>query len=199
MKVNRSIRAFKSVAWNTGLKAAVLACAWIVPQFAAAQPAKDAIAGAILTPRYYGIEASGGMKSQDGYKMCFGGDALHQMVEALREFKNDPKALAQLSKGCTMKTAREGNERSFEEVCDEKVGAAFTNHLRVSGTIDKWRQHFEVTMKGLGPNGADKTMISDVVMTYLGDCPVNIKPGQFLKPDGTIDDPTAALGRLGKN
>jgi hypothetical protein len=37
----------------------------------------------------------------------------------------------------------------------------------------------------------------DTVMTYLGDCPATIKPGQFLKPDGTIYDPAADMASLG--
>jgi hypothetical protein len=197
MRVARGIiRSARAVARGAALLAATLAGISVVSPFAAGQSTKDDVAGAILTPRFYRIEASGGMKSHDGSKMCFGGDALRQMVKTF--IAKDPDAFTELNKGCTTKTTRDGNVRSIERDCDEAAGAAQTSHLRISGTMDEVHQHFDVTMKGLGSDGADKTVISDTIMTYLGDCPANIKPGEFLRPDGTIYDPVADLQRLAK-
>ena len=128
--------------------------------------------------------------------MCFGGEALRRLLTGIRGVAKDPKALAQINKGCTQKSIRDGASVSVERDCKKAAGASFTSRMRLFGTLDDLHQHYEVTLGGLGPNGGDKILIGDMAMTYLGQCPANVKPGQVLKPDGTVFDPYAHLARL---
>jgi hypothetical protein len=156
-------------------------------------PPDDALARILSTPRYYLISASGAMKAQNGNRMCFGGEPLRKLVDSFREIGKDPRAIAAVSKGCTNKTVRDGRTVSVFQDCEKANGALFTSHMRLSGTPDEFHQHFEVMLSGLGPNGGDSSSTSDVVMTYLGQCPGNVKPGQVLRADGVVSDPFAAL------
>ena len=155
----------------------------------AAEPANDAFARMLATPRYYRIAASGGMKNQDGYKICFGGDGLRKLFDGLRDMAEDRQAVAKLSKECTQKTVRSGESIAITQDCEKANGAIITSHMRLFGTLDEFHQTLEVALPGFGPNGADNNVISDVVMTYLGQCPANVGPGQMLSPDGVISGP----------
>jgi hypothetical protein len=125
--------------------------------------------------------------------MCFGGGALRKLLEGFRQMAKDPQAVATLNNGCTQKTVRDGGSVSFVQDCNKANGALFTSHMRISGTPDEINQHSEVTLSGFGPNGSDKTIIGDMAMTYDGQCPANVKPGQVLRPDGSVFDPLAGL------
>ena len=110
----------------------------------------------------------------------------------------NPQAAAQLTKGCTTKVEHgPGGFVSFKEDCQQSAGAPFTSSSTFAGTPDDMRQHTELALKGLGPNGGD-TVVSDTHMTFLGACPANMKPGQMMKADGEILDPLTDPGGFTK-
>lgn len=182
--------------WIPGMAACVLAVAAATVAGGAerATPPNDALAQVVATPRYYAVAVSGALAAQDGAKMCIGGKPLQAMIDNFQQIAKDPAATAALSKGCTRKVERPGpGTVRLELDCDEAASAAFTSRMTLSGSIDDWRQHSEVTLKGLGPEGTDRVAASDTRMTYLGDCPANVKPGQVLAKDGALSDPFADL------
>jgi len=120
--------------------------------------------------------------------MCLGGAPWLKLFRTVEDAANEPAALAQLSKGCTAKTVHKPDGSiTYISDCEETAGAPITSRITLSGTPDDIRQHAEVVLKGMGPNGSD-TVVSDSHMTYLGDCPANVKPGQVLTSDGKVDD-----------
>jgi hypothetical protein len=157
--------------------------------------AKDPLSQMEVTPRFYLVTASGGMAAQNGAKMCFGGEALRKLLGVFQDMAKDPTLLNEVSKGCTRDIARSGGFVSIVQDCQKANGAPFTRRMRISGSPDEIRQHFEMTLAGIGPNGSDKEVVGDVKMTLVGQCPSNVKPGQILMPTGEVLDPLAELTR----
>src|SRR5665213_3670044 len=115
---------------------------------------------ALPSPRFYRLSVSGEMKHNDGFKWCLSGEALGKMMSGIEALASDPKALAELNKGCTNKTTRQGPAVSVERDCKTSAGAEFTSYLRVFGTPEDIRQHMEITLPGMGPGGSDKPLVS---------------------------------------
>lgn len=159
------------------------------------EPATDAFDQMLKTPRFYHIAASGGLKSQDGLSLCLGGEGFRKLFRGIRDLAKDADAVRELTKGCTQSVLREAGRLQMDQQCDEAAGAAYTGRFKLSATMEEIRQHHEVILKELGPNGGDQTIVSDMVMTYAGACPARVMPGQWLKPDGAVFDPLADLSK----
>ncbi len=158
-------------------------------------PETDRVFSTVLQkPRLYAITATGQSPGMNGAKMCVGGDAWKAMFKGLEEVSKDPKAVAELSKGCATKVHRDNGSFSLEQICDEAKGAITTSRSLLSGTMDEVHRHMEIVLPGLGPHGADKTVVRDSRMTYIGDCPAEVKPGQLVQANGEVLDLTAMSG-----
>ena len=158
-------------------------------------PETDRLFSTVLqTPRLYAISATGASTALNGAKICLGGDGWKAMFKGMEEAGKDPDFRAELSKGCTTSVQRTPGSFSMEQVCDEAKGAIFTSRFKLSGSMDDIREHMEVVLPGLGTQGAGKTSARDVRMTYLGNCPVDIKPGQTIKADGKMLDIPGMMG-----
>lgn len=155
-----------------------------------------AIAKAFPTPRLYHLKATGTLPNpMDGMDMCLGAGPLAALIAKLSE---DPAAVGALGKGCTQTRALlDDGSRRVEAVCDRAAGAFATSRMSLSGTADEMHQHLEVDLDlDLGP-GVPKTMVTDTHMTYVGDCPAPMRPGQVRSRTGEISDPMAGLAKPG--
>jgi hypothetical protein len=158
---------------------------------------EETLARIIAHPRYYAIATSGGMGAQNGSKMCMGGESFRKLIAGFKDAAKDPKALAEFSKGCTHKIDRTAaGSFSTEMACDKAAGATSNYRMTISGSLDKFRQHMEMTLPGFGAAEADKVVTTDTTMTYLGECPANVTPGQIIDRDGKVFDATAMLQAL---
>ena len=160
------------------------------PSDAPPSPAAAAIAKAFATPRLYHVAVTSTYPNRlDGSDMCLGVGALTEMLVKISE---NPDLVAALGKGCTQTRGRaEDGSRRVETACDQAAGAFTTSRMSLSGTPERIHQHTEVDMD-LGPS-LPKTVVMDMVMTYVGECPAPMKPGQVRSATGVISDPLAGF------
>jgi len=151
--------------------------------------------GAPMPQRFYAIAASGQLARQDGWKVCTGGPAMQQMLALGRELAEARKARGEPStKGCTMKTERVGDGPTvIERTCDKAAGAPYTSHSRSTLVGDRFSTHTELVVPDPAHPGAEKTVVNDMTMTYLGPCPAGLKGGDYLDREGKVHDPYAEL------
>ncbi len=152
------------------------------------------LGGDVSRPRFYLVES---LEILDGkarttvQKMCSPGIN----AKALVRLDHDPKAMAalkewqaRLTKGCTIRQEQAQDSYHFEEACDGRFGP---RHSETWGSAKDIRTRSESIVWRGGPGGADVVMGGSQHMTYLGDCPANMKPGQVLQSDRKVLDVVA--------
>lgn len=151
--------------------------------------ANAAILKVFPTPRLYHMAITGNAAGQmDGIEMCFGAAIFAKFAGA---FVQDSKATAELSKGCTQTlTHNADGSMRVEITCGAASGLGAT-HMVIEGTVKDIHQHMEVSLN-LG-EAQPRTLITDMHMTEIGECPAGMTPGQMRKPDGAIIDPLGDL------
>ena len=121
-------------------------------------------------------------------------DDRHPAAETSRMCINSPGGLATLFKGikpdgrCTQSTSTLADGgRVIETHCKSIPGAKWSEsssaRIEASSDVKTIHQHTEVQFPDLDPP-LNKTHVSDAVMTYLGDCPVPMRPDQFMLLQG---------------
>ncbi|WP_394761872.1 DUF3617 domain-containing protein [Phenylobacterium sp.] len=146
------------------------------------------------TARLYQITATGNVPGQvNGSQMCLGPEFMRKFAGA---FVENPKAFVALGKGCTFtRDKKDDGSVRMEMSCDKAAGSYATNRMVIEGTMKDIHQHMDVVLD-LGA-GEPKTISTDTHMVDVGECPANMKSGQFRSADGTITDPMADLGLVG--
>ena len=96
---------------------------------------------------------------------------------------------------CTHQVAKSADGTPVSEMsCKMKLSETFIMHslLKTWGTPHDLHTRMETRSEGLGPD-FDKPHFTETRMVYIGECPPNVKPGQYLTPDGEIYDPMNSL------
>ena len=159
----------------------------------------DATAGAAVkapeTSRLYHVGATA-PDALDGTDLCLGHAPILSVIAKLTE---EPPSVPPTDKGCTQTNEANANGSfRLETICGSAT-AGFTFTTRVYGTRDDFHQDIENVQYSEAREPKSIT-IQHSRMTYLGQCPVTMKPGDYRTPDGEIHDPLAnlrkALGRL---
>nr|QQZ51244.1 hypothetical protein JKL49_09175 [Phenylobacterium glaciei] len=96
---------------------------------------------------------------------------------------------------CTHKVAQATDGTSVSEMsCKMKLSETLIMHslFKTWGTPHDLHTRMETRSEGFGPD-FDKPHFTETRMVYIGECPLNVKPGQYLTPDGEIYDPMNSL------
>ena len=149
------------------------------------------LSGDVSKPRFFlveSVEILDGKARTTVQKMCNPGIN----AKALDRLSHDPKAMAELkewqtrlTKGCTIRQEQAQDSYHFEETCDGRFGPS---HSETWSSAKDIRTRSESIVWRGAPGGADVVMGGFEHMTYLGDCPANVKPGQILQSDGKVFD-----------
>ena len=153
----------------------------------------DATAGAAVTgpetSRLYHVSATA-PNALDGADLCLGQQA--PILSLIAKLTEEPPSVPPPDEGCTQtKEANANGSFRLETICGSAEGGV-TFTTRVYGTRDDFHHETEGVQYSAAPEPKSKT-IQQWRMTYLGQCPVTMKPGDYRTPDGEIHDPLADL------
>ena len=153
----------------------------------------DATAGAAVegreTSRLYHVSATA-PNALDGADLCLGQQA--PILSVIAKLTEEPPSVPPPDKGCTQtKEANANGSFRLETICGSTEGGV-TFTTRVYGTREDFHHETEGVQYSAAREPKSKT-IQQWHMTYLGQCPVPMKPGDYRTPDGEIHDPLADL------
>lgn len=148
------------------------------------------------TSRLYHVSATV-PNALDGTDLCL--DQQAPILSLIAKLTEEPPSGPPLEKGCTQtKGANANGTFRLETICGSAAGGV-TFTTRVYGTRDDFHHEIEGVQFSEAREPKRKT-IQHSRMTYLGHCPVTMKPGDYRTRDGEIHDPLAdfrkALGAL---
>ena len=136
---------------------------------------------------YWQITRSGTQPVQwSQYRMC-APTPVQDMMAQLGQAHQVPGRIA-----CD-RSQRRGAEGSdvIELSCTTQLtkNVVTRSHTTITGGPHDVRDHIESRTEWWGK--PKELEVTDVHMVYLGECPANVKPGQYLSPQGEIYDPAA--------
>lgn len=157
----------------------------------AAAPKSDAATtGAEATSTYWQVtQTSDQRPALPEAKLCVGGSLPSEMVDLAKAIKASD--IQTCTHGET--TAADGT-RTFEMSCTMKLSDTVTmySHMTSWGGAHDRHMRTETRSEGFGPQ-IDKPHFTEMRMVHIGQCPPNVKPGQYLTPEGEIYDPLKSL------
>lgn len=141
------------------------------------------------TSRLYHVSATA-PNALDGADLCLGQQA--PILSVIAKLTEEPPSVPPPDKGCTQtKEANANGSFRLETICGSATGGV-TSTTRVYGTRDDFHHEIESVQYSEAREPKSIT-IQQWHMTYLGQCPVTMKPGDYRTRDGEIHDPLADL------
>lgn len=163
------------------------------PADVASTPTPSATASAATPPTYWQVTQTGDTRPHmPDSKFCMYKQLPPELTAVAKAFN------AAGIQECTHQDSKAADGTPVSEMfCKMKLGETVImhSHLKTWGTDHDRHTRMETRSEGMG-QAFDKPHFTETRMVYIGECPPNVKPGQYLTPEGEIYDPLKSLMEL---